>query len=260
MKMDYLIAIPSYKRAEVLRDNTLALLQKYHITPNRIFVFVANEEERKIYERTLIKGTYGSLNVGLVGLRAIRNFIQNFFDEGVKLVCFDDDVSAIKQRLNDYECRELVDLNSFIVEAFKLCEKSKANLWGVYPMVNPMFMHNDITFDLQFIIGSFFGMINTHDPETMVTMDSKDDYERTIKFYIRDGKVIRFNGVGVEHDFNKLKGGVQAIMTSEEREKKNIAEAMELVNKYPMFCSFNKARKGRTEIRLFDKRKTKRGA
>jgi len=65
----------------------------------------------------------------------------------------------------------------------------------------------------------------------------------------------RFNNIGVEHDFNKLDGGIQAVMTNIEREKLNIVEVMEMVNKYPMFCAFNKARKGRTEIRLFDKRK-----
>jgi propanediol dehydratase large subunit len=118
-------------------------------------------------------------------------------------------------------------------------------------------MHTDITFDLQFIIGSFFGFVNTHDSEMLVTFNSKDDYERTLKFYIRDGKVMRFNGVGMVHDFNRLGGGIQAIMTHKEREVKNIQEVMSMVNKYPMFCEFNKARKNRTEIRLVDKRRRK---
>ena len=138
-----------------------------------------------------------------------------------------------------------------------MCEKYKVNLWGTYPMVNAMFMNNNISFDLQFIIGSFFGFVNTHDSSVMVTMNSKDDYERSIKFYIRDGKVVRFNRIGAEHDFGKLSGGIQAIMTKEEREKKNVAEVMELVNRYPMFCEFNKARGKRTEVRLVDRRKIK---
>ena len=44
----YVIAIPSYKRAELLNRKTLKTLADYNIPRNRIFVFVANEEEEKV--------------------------------------------------------------------------------------------------------------------------------------------------------------------------------------------------------------------
>ncbi len=44
--MDYIIAIPSYKRAELCRDKTLAMLRDNKIPANKIYVYLANKEER----------------------------------------------------------------------------------------------------------------------------------------------------------------------------------------------------------------------
>ena len=41
---DYIIAIPSYKRAETLRDKTLQVLKEHKIPAERIHVFVATPE------------------------------------------------------------------------------------------------------------------------------------------------------------------------------------------------------------------------
>jgi hypothetical protein len=251
MTDDYLIAIPSYKRAETLRNKTLAMLQKHKINPNKIFVFVANKEERDIYEKILIKGTYGSLNVGVVGMRAIRNFIQDFFDEGVWVLNMDDDIEKIEVRQNEYYTEELKDLDSFILKGFETARKLKINLWGIYPLINAGFMYSKFSTDLKYIVGAFWGVINTHDKDTYTTMDDKEDYERTIKFYIRDGKVLRFNHVGIKTSYYTEAGGMQVTRT-EERVRQS---GMELIQRYPMFCEYNKARDKHFEIRLVDKTK-----
>ena len=254
--MNYLIAIPSYKRAEALRDKTLALLQKHQIDSNRILVFVANDEEYKIYEKVLIKGTYGSLNVGVVGMRAIRNYIQDFFDEGQYIVNMDDDIKGLKVRLNDYDCKDLEDLDDLIKKGFEVCEKVKASLWGIYPLVNAKFMYPKPSLDLRLIAGVFWGLINTHDKETYTTLTEKEDYERTIKFYIRDGKVVRFNHVGIETNYYSNEGGIGALW--ERTYEKSKEAGLYLIQKYPMFCSYNKARKNHFEILLKDKRLRKK--
>ena len=56
---DYIVAIPSYKRAETLRDKTLKVLQEHKIPADRIHVFVATPEEKERYAATLEAGTYG---------------------------------------------------------------------------------------------------------------------------------------------------------------------------------------------------------
>ena len=48
-KVDYIIAIPSYKRAETLRDKSLTVLKEYNISPTCIDIFVANKDEEEEY-------------------------------------------------------------------------------------------------------------------------------------------------------------------------------------------------------------------
>jgi hypothetical protein len=248
--MDYQIAIPSYKRAETLRDKTLALLQKYNIPPEKIHIFVANEEERSVYAKTL-PDYYKEIVVGVVGMMAIRNYIQDYFAEGERVLNIDDDIQALKVRVNDKECKELEDLDKLILDGFELCEKHSCSLWGIYPLVNAMFMHDDISFSLQYIIGAFWGVVNTHDKNTYVTLDDKEDFERSIKFYIKDGAVVRFNNIGVLSAYYTEPGGMQV----ERTEKRVRHSGIELLLKYPMFCAVNKARKRHFEIRLVDKTK-----
>ena len=77
---DFVVAIPSYKRAELLRDQTLRVLKSYKIPQNRIYVFVANSDQEKIYSNVLKKG-FSNVNIviGELGLREIRNFMPKYF-------------------------------------------------------------------------------------------------------------------------------------------------------------------------------------
>ena len=43
--IDYEIAIPSYKRPETIKKKTLKVLEGHNIPPEKINIFVANEEE-----------------------------------------------------------------------------------------------------------------------------------------------------------------------------------------------------------------------
>ena len=52
-KTDFVIAIPSYKRAETLRDKSLAMLEAKRVPASIVHVFVATEEEKRIYANTL---------------------------------------------------------------------------------------------------------------------------------------------------------------------------------------------------------------
>jgi len=162
--------------------------------------------------------------------------------------------------LDKKEVVEIKDLHSMIVDSFALAEKKKVRLWGVYPLVNPFYMQMNISFDLRYIIACMMGFVNTHDDFTFCTMNDKEDFERSIKFYIKDGGVMRYNYIGALQSPYKERGGMQ-----EHRTPKRIRNsALELLQKYPMFCSVNTVRlkkhfrKGNPfEIRLRDKRKKK---
>ena len=79
---DYVVPIPSYKRAEQLRDQTLVTLKDANIAANRVAVFVADEAESDMYKSTLVPGTYGELIVGRTGITNQRDFISMYYPEG----------------------------------------------------------------------------------------------------------------------------------------------------------------------------------
>ena len=45
---NYIIAIPSYKRSQTLKSKTLNVLKDYNILINKIYIFVASNEEYDI--------------------------------------------------------------------------------------------------------------------------------------------------------------------------------------------------------------------
>ena len=53
--MDYVVAIPSYQRSNIIVKKTLMTLQRGNVCKNRINIFVANESEAKEYENTVEK-------------------------------------------------------------------------------------------------------------------------------------------------------------------------------------------------------------
>ena len=77
------IAIPSYKRPQVLINKTLPLLRSYGILDDEIDIFVADEEQYAIYSELV-----GNINIviGEVGIDTIRMFMSKYYDEGDEIV------------------------------------------------------------------------------------------------------------------------------------------------------------------------------
>ena len=258
---NYKIAIPSYKRVKTLQNKTLNLLNKNNINSKKIYIFVADENEKKIYSENL--GKKYKIIVGKKGIKNIRNFMANFFPENEKIFYIDDDISYIYQVYNNIDINnrkynkleEYNNLNEFIIHAFKLCQKKKINNWGIYPIENPYFLKlninkNHISYKLNYIMGGFTGVINKKKCE-LRTVNDKEDYERSIKYYLNDNGIIRFNNICCRTNCYTEPGGMQI-----ERTKKKIHNsALKIFNKYPYLCSLNtKKKSGFTELRLRDKR------
>ena len=104
----------------------------------------------------------------------------------------------------------LNDLDDFVKSAFKNLKKNKLFLWGLYPIANPYFMFPATTIDLKLIVGPVWGSINRHDKDLILTIDEKEDVERTLQYYTKDGGVIRFNNICVQTTYYKTPGGMQA--------------------------------------------------
>jgi hypothetical protein len=235
----YYVAIPSYDRAESLLAKTLNTLKD--IPSNRIYIFVANESQYKIYKE-VIHGY--NIVIGKLGITNQRKFIKKYFKEGQCVVSIDDDVEEVN-KLNGDTLNKLHNLDLFFKESFKRLKEVNLYIWGIYPVRNPFFMKHTITTDLKFIIGTLYGFIVRHDKDLEPICKEKEDYEQSILYYLKDGGVLRYNNVTIKTKF-KAKGGLGLI---DNRYKANKEAALYLSKTYPQFVSIF-MRKEMYEIRL----------
>lgn len=252
--MNYEIAIPSYQRPETLKNKTLNVLYRHNINPERITIFVANQQQYDLYSEILDKSSYNKIVIGEIGIGAIRRFIQQYYDENCYVMNFDDDLSEILIKEDD----KLVPIKNLeedlILKGFKLLEDNNCNLFGIYAVANAFFMKNEVSIGLYFCVGCCFGMINRKSSKFTVTLDDKDDYQRTLQHYVEDGKVIRLGNITVKTKYYKEPGGMQS---NTNRTEGNIYSSNFLCQTYPDLCSsYIRKSTGYTELRLKDKRKS----
>ena len=292
---NYVIAIPSYKRTNTIKLRTLHTLEQYKIPKDIIYIFVANKKEQKEYRDSLDKGYHKNIIVGKLGIKNIRMFMSTYFKEGQKICYIDDDVYSIEEAVFNSKSKKklkeklklkklsfskknkkalkkscqvfvtLKSLDTFLTEGFILLEKSNHKLFGINPVYNPFFctikdkQNKHISYNLKFVVGTLCGVINSHKAEIR-HIDQKEDYERTIKYYLLTGGVVRFNNISVVTKYYNEPGGLQSLgLRSWAKENKS---AKYLVKKYPKLCSFNikkkkdpKTNKPWPEIKLHDSRK-----
>ena len=88
--MDYIIAIPTYKRSQSISQKTLKVLKRHRIPREKIYLFVANNDEKTEYQRNVPSKFYGHIIIGKLGLKNQRNFINKYFPEGQYIVEMDN--------------------------------------------------------------------------------------------------------------------------------------------------------------------------
>jgi hypothetical protein len=274
MSQDYIICIPSYKRANFCNEKTLSTLHKNKIDPNKIYVYVANKEDYDIYKETLDKSEttlgyklYNKLVIGKKGLVPQRQFIMEQWPTNKHIVFFDDDVESIDLSLSSQFKKH--NLDHFIKEAFNECTKNHSYIWGVYPVFNPFFRKtkSEMSTDLKYIVGAFYGIINRPQLKSIkltITKENgqKEDVERTIKYFINDGIVIRFNKIGFTTKYYGKEGGLGRF---EERLKPMREACKRLEEKYSEYGHTKVRGNGMTEFvlkkipaRIHDDKKNKK--
>ena len=246
--MVYVVAIPSYNRPNEIVEKTLKTLKDGGINKNAIYIFVANENERKKYEDSVPKELYGKIVVGKLGIANQRIFIKNYFKENQHVVSIDDDVEGLYKMTNSEPAKlmKITNVDKFFKDAFDKLKKEKLFIWGIYPVRNPFFMQNKVTTGLKFIIGALHGFIvrKTTDLEPSVNAEGKEDYEQSILYYKKDGGVLRYNNVTIKTKF-LAKGGL-----GEERFAMNKKAAEYLKKTYPELVTIFHRKNGMTEIKL----------
>ena len=161
-------------------------------------------------------------------------------------------------KVDDKNTIQLNSLIEFVENAFAISLDKKIDMWGVNPVINPYFMKNNVTFNLKYIVACFYGWRNNHDEKAYVSTNpeyGKEDFERSIRYYIADGGVTRFNYVAPKTKYYSEKGGIQNYRTVEYEE----TAVKWLLETFPMYCKRNTKSKGKyPEVRLIDQRRKKR--
>lgn len=204
------IVIPSYNRSDTINQKSLSMLFKYGYLPGDIDLFVADENEYKVYKEVI----HDDINIiiGMKGLIPIRKFIFNYYEEGQRLLILDDDIETLKELIPGTDrLHDLVDLRSVVERGFNELEENNLKLFGFFTCCNPLFMSgsNEISYDYTFIIGNLFGCINSKEMNELNVLDI-DDYERSIRSYLTYGGSVRFNHIAAKTKFLTNEGGAQS--------------------------------------------------
>jgi hypothetical protein len=244
----YVIAIPSYKRANTCNNKTLKCLNTNGIDKNLINVFVIQEEYEE-YVAILNPDYYNKIIIGEKGLIQQREFIQYFYSENTKIVSLDDDIEVIDLSLTDY-----LSLDEFFIDAFIKCEDSNTYLWSVYPVFNEFFRKSkkECLEGLSFCIGAFYGYINRYDEDLKISLTregNKEDVERSILYWLKDSKTLRFNKIGFKTKYY----GVGGLGGLKDRLEINKLDAIAINDNYPTFTRIKIRKNGLYEIVFKDK-------
>lgn len=271
-QQEYIIVIPTYNRPDIIQVKTLALLNRHKINPQNITLFVANKEQYDIYKEKVPAFLYGSIVIGVIGLKNQRNYIMDYYPEGKQIVQMDDDLDKIvelvvskktvkstrmamqsrRRSTSRKTIKPITDLDAFIRRAFQICKEKGIFLWGVYPLSNSRFMTPKMTTDLRFIVGPMWGIINRHRPDLKLTIDEKENTERTLQHWVIDHAVLRFNNIGIETRYYKNKGGMQD--EGKNRKEEALKSVYYLHQKYPNLTKIYLGKKsGIPEIKMISR-------
>jgi hypothetical protein len=239
--MDYKIAIPSYNRPSQLVEKSIRCLFVSGINMDNVTIFVATDEEKARYEEV----TSVRIIVGCLGITKIRNYIMNYYPIGENIIMMDDDVEVVVERQDENTLNNVSNLDTLFTECFNEMRERNLHIWGVYPTCNPFFMKDNHTVNLKFIIGTLFGFTNRR----MLldeTLAEKEDYDNTIKHYIKDGGVLRFNNISIKTKKHS-KGGCGI---TKDRIQNNINASHILKMQYPELLTVFVRKNGVYEVRL----------
>lgn len=241
--MNYQIAIPSYKRPNYVVSQSLQTLKALGSDLSNVTVFVADKEEKLIYD-TAIEGVGLKVAtvVGVPGLTTQRYWYNTeYYSKDTPILNMDDDVAGLFQKDGEKKYKPLeMSIDDLATKGFELSEEHGARLWGINAVLNGFFMKNTVTVGLRYICGIFHGSY-AGDPslcaEDRVLDSSGEDFENTLRNYVMYGKVLRFDGIAPKTKYF-AQGGMQAELggDKENRNKDHSEKLAKIVDRYPDLC------------------------
>jgi ferredoxin len=238
--IDYQVAIPTYKRPDILVNQSLSTLDRGGVDRDRVTVFVANEQEREVYDAA----TNGDwrIEVSCPGkFCSLRYYVGEYYKKGTPLLSLDDDIRGIGElgrdgKLHDYEG----DIDSIVDLGFRVCRKYGAPMWGMNPTPNPFWMKREISVGLRYIIGCFHGLYagdKSVTGERLANWEAGDDHETTLRAWEVSRSLVRFEYLSPKTKYF-ADGGIDAdwVRRGLVRQEQNDAKFHELARKWPSLC------------------------
>lgn len=245
---DYVVAIPSHRRPLGFRDKTLAYLGRTNVPLSRVHLFLSDDEDVRSYAEAIDEITDNVLTVHKCeeAKNATDKFnaIHNSFKPGTKVFVMEDDVQLLESPAKgSNEKWELTELDALIRRGFEAIPEG--GLWGIAPHDNGLFMSEKVTRSLKLVVAHAFGFVSTNDARLAVQGPSKTDYERTLRYFVHFGEVVRLDWIGVRTTSYTAEGGMQADHSEDERARLERLACLNLVRRYPHLISLNVKKKSR---------------
>jgi len=217
--MPIFIAVPTYDRVDTFKKKTYTkIIQKYKLEKYTTLFIQSNEDAIKYKELApelkQVRSPKGYLKT--------LNFISKYYPKNAKVVKMDDDLTKIK-KLQGSRLIDVNDAYALFNKTFGIMTNVGANIGGYYPVPSAPYMEDrkPITTDLRFIVGSLYCFINKN---IKLTIDGKSDYELTIEYFKRDGKVVRLNHYSMRYDYS-------------DNTEKSGRDTQRFINKYNKYIS-----------------------
>jgi hypothetical protein len=235
------VAIPSYGRSDVIACKTIATLARGNVNISDIFVFVVDSE----YEayKTALPGY--QIICGEKGLIQQRHFIHNYFEKDTYILFLDDDIEKICKPITSKLKEEITDIPSLISLMKINMSAEKVTICGVYPCFNLKFAlgNKEVTTNLKYLVGAMYLLKNTRDSDFNLNpsdyeFSSHEDKVRTILYYKKEKKTLRFNHIIIKTKYF-AKGG----LNFPDRIKKHGEQSELMVARFPEFLRVQKSKK-----------------
>lgn len=225
------VAVPSYKRSDVIMDKTLATLRRGGVALSDIYIFVV-DDEKELYQAAC---PGYQIIVGLLGLVQQRAFIQGFFSEQDTILMMDDDIEQIWRPIDSKTKQEITDIPNLISQMKMRMISEGVSICGIYPCNNLKFAlgNPEITTDFRYLVGAMYLIKNLRMPEVQLDVSdsaSHEDKIRSIKYYQKERKTLRYNWVQIRTRYF-AKGGLD----SPNRLSKHKSEAEALCLRFPQY-------------------------
>ena len=251
--MDYEIAVPSYKRADVLKARTLQTLGRMVDLEKRLTVFVADKEEEQIYRDTI--GDKFKMVVGKKGLIHQRRIASNLYPKDTKILFVDDDLFDLKRLTPDGKLQPFNgSLDDVVEHGFTVCRNFGAKHWGIAAFENAFYMRPHTSVGLRYICGIFHGCFagdSVMCGDDRLLISSNEDFETTMRSFIKYGSVVRLDWLCPKTKYF-APGGIQAEIGGDAKARQ--AEHAKLVNeferRYKGLCTAYTKATGDRNIRL----------